>query len=273
MEEAKFSVLMSVYAGEQPEYLDEALQSILKQTTKPDEIVLVKDGPLHAGLDRIIDRYVELCGTRLKIVPLVKNSGLGTALNEGLKHCTYDLVARMDTDDVAKPERFARQLAVFCQHPELDICSSWIEEFEGDTKNIIAIKKVPQDHEDIVRYAHRRCPVNHPTVMYRKYSVLAVGGYEGFPEDYCLWVKMILNGCRFYNIQDSLLYFRFSRETIKKRGGLKYAISDIRSQIRFYRMGFLRPIDLCYNVIVRSVVRLVPEYFRLYIYRNLIRLK
>lgn len=273
MEEVKFSVLMSVYAGERADYLDQSLQSILQQGAQPAEIVLVEDGPLHADLECVIEQYKKLWGNVLKLVPLAQNLGLGAALNEGLKHCSYDLVARMDTDDIAKPERFTKQLAIFRHNPELAICSSWIEEFEGNIENLLAVKKVPQYHDEIVRYARRRCPVNHPAVMYRKQAVLAVGGYEGFPEDYCLWIKMILNGARFYNIQESLLYFRFSRETIKKRGGLKYAISDVRSQIGFYRMGFMRPVDLCYNVIVRSIVRLVPESLRLYIYRNMIRLR
>lgn len=266
-----FSVLLSVYWGEVPQFLCLALESLLNQTLLPSEIVLVKDGQLTPELDSVIQDFQHKCTVPLKIVPLSENSGLGAALNIGLKHCSYELVARMDTDDIAKPNRFERQMEQFRLYPDLDICSSWIEEFDGDINNILSVKKLPETHEEIIRYAHTRCPINHPAVMYRKQKVFEAGGYEGFPEDYRLWIKMILHGCRFYNIQESLLYFRFSVATIKRRGGWKYAVSDIRSQIGFYQLGFLSVFDLCYNIAVRSFVRLVPTNARLYIYKNFMR--
>lgn len=266
-----FSVLLSVYSGEHSEFLDQALSSIVCQTLRPAEIVLVKDGPLTEALEQVIDSYLKTYGSLFKIVALPYNQGLGHALNEGLKSCTYDLVARMDTDDIAKPDRFAKQMKVFAQDPDLDICSSWIEEFESTPQCILAVKKVPEKHEEILHYAKHRCPVNHPAVMYRKHVVQEVGGYEGFPEDYRLWIKMILHGSKFYNIQESLLYFRFSRATIKRRGGMKYAVSDVVSQWGFYKLGFLSLFDLLYNISVRSFVRLVPTNVRFLIYKKCMR--
>lgn len=266
-----FSVLLSVYSGEHSTYLDQALSSILSQTLRPDEIVLVKDGPLTEPLEQVIATYLRTYADLFKIVELPQNQGLGHALNEGLKACSHDLVARMDTDDIAKPDRFAKQMEVFSKDPDLDICSSWIEEFEGDPQCILAVKKVPEKHEEIIHYARHRCPVNHPAVMYRKHVVQEVGGYEGFPEDYRLWIKMILHGSKFYNIQESLLYFRFSRATIKRRGGMKYAVSDVLSQWGFYKLGFLNLFDLIYNISVRSFVRLVPTNVRFLIYKKCMR--
>lgn len=266
----KFSVLLSIYIKEQPVYLKESLDSLFKQTLPPDEIVLVKDGPLTPELDKVITEYQSQHPT-LKVIPLSKNQGLGKALNEGLKHCSYDLIARMDTDDIAKPDRFEKQIKVFQEHPEIDICSAWIEEFEGTPDNILATRKLPETHEEILKYAKHRCPINHPVVMYKKSAVLKAGGYNGFPEDYRLWINMLMTGARFYNIQESLLYFRFSSAMVKRRGGWKYAMADAKSQWDFYRTGFLNLPDLIYNITVRISVRIVPNSLRSFIYKNFLR--
>lgn len=270
MNHIPFSVLLSVYAKEQASCLRESLDSLLHQTLLPNEIILVEDGPLTDSLKRTIQEYQNRCSF-LKIVSLTQNQGLGKALNEGLKHCRYDLIARMDTDDIAHPERFETQLKVFQAYPEVDICSAWIEEFEGNPDHILATKKLPETHSEILKYARHRCPVNHPVVMYRKTAVLKAGGYEGFPEDYRLWVKMLMNGARFYNVQKSLLYFRFSRDMIKRRGGWKYALADLRSQIDFYQLGLFGIPTLLYNILVRGFVRMTPSGLRQFIYQKMLR--
>lgn len=265
-----FSVLLSIYKKEQSTYLRQSLDSLFAQTLFPSEIILVKDGPLTSELDHIIAEYVQKYPV-IKVISLKQNQGLGKALNEGLKYCSYNLVARMDTDDIAKPDRFEKQLQVFKKHPEIDVCSSWIEEFDENINNILSIKKLPENHQEIAHYAKYRCPVNHPVVMYKKDAVLKTGGYEGFPEDYRLWIKMLMNGSKFYNIQESLLYFRFSKNMIKRRGGWKYAIDDIKSQVSFYNMGFLSLPTLLYNIIIRSTVRLIPNSLRVTIYKKFLR--
>ncbi|WP_303240756.1 glycosyltransferase [Phocaeicola plebeius] len=265
-----FSVLLSVYYKESPLYLSQALCSIIKQSIPPTEIILVKDGELPKTLEKVISQFQEKNST-IKIVQLSYNQGLGKALNEGLKHCSYELIARMDTDDIAKPDRFEKQIKIFEKYPDIDICSAWIEEFENDTNNILSIKKLPEQHQEISKYARHRCPINHPVVMYKKQAVLEVGGYEGFPEDYRLWAKMLINGARFYNIQESLLYFRFSKNMIKRRGGFKYAIADIKSQIDFYKLGLFGISTLIYNILIRVIVRLTPNYIRSLIYKKILR--
>lgn len=265
-----FSVLLSVYHKEYPNYLRESLDSVLCQTLPPDEVVIVKDGPLTDELEAVLADFA----TRypiIKIVPLEENGGLGKALNEGIQHCSYDIVARMDTDDISKPERFEKQIMFMAEHPEVDVCSAWIEEFEGSTDNVLSIKKLPETHDEIMHYAKYRAPINHPVSMYRKAAVLKAGGYSGFPEDYYLWVKMLMGGARFYNIQESLLYFRFSEELIQRRGGWWYAKADIRSQIDFYKMGFLSLPLLVYNLMIRVTVRLTPTSLRTFIYKRLLR--
>lgn len=265
-----FSVLMSVYRREQPSFLSDSLASVFKQTVPPDEVVLVKDGPLTVELEEVIACFVAE-HPELKVVPLPVNVGLGRALNEGLKHCSHELVARMDTDDICKPDRFEKQLAVFAENPQLDLCSAWIDEFEEDKSRITSVKRLPEHHEQILLYAKQRCPVNHVTVMYKRSRVLSLGGYHGFPEDYYLWVKMLLNNFLFYNIQESLVWVRFSSDVLKRRGGWRYAKEDIRAQWSFYKVGFLTLPELLKNVLIRGTVRLMPNGLRVWTYKHLLR--
>ena len=268
----KFSVLLSVYRKEQPAYLRQSLDSIFTQTLLPDEVVLDKDGPLTDALDEVAEDYCRKYPV-IRVVPLSENQGLGRALNEGLKHCSYDLVARMDTDDVAKPERFEKQIAVFCAHPEMDVVGAWIDEFEGDIGNVISVRKLPEKHWKILKYARLRCPENHPVTMFRKEAVMNAGGYMHFPlfEDYYLWVRMLMNGACFYNIPESLLYFRFSRDMFKRRGGWKYAIDEYRFQRKLLNMDFIGYFQFIQNVSIRFISRIIPNGMRTMLYKRLLR--
>lgn len=268
----KFSVLMSVYAKENPEWLRLSLDSVFNQTLPPNEVVLIEDGPITKALSDVIEEFKSKYHT-LKVFPQKENKGLGTALNIGLQHCSYELVARMDTDDICRPNRFEKQIELFEKDADLDICSSLIDEFEGNIKNIRSQRLLPENHEDIIKYAHQRCPVNHPTVVYKKSKVLAADGYQGFPEDYILWINMIMNGCKFYNLQESLLWFRFSYDVYRRRGGWKYAKNDIKAQWNFYKMGFTSFSEFLTNAIIRGIVRLVPNSLRVFTYKYLLRKK
>ncbi|EKN16392.1 glycosyltransferase family 2 protein [Parabacteroides goldsteinii] len=267
-----FSVLLSLYIKEQPSHLRKSLDSLFSQTLLPAEIILVKDGKLTPELNAVVSDYVQHYSI-LKVITLDMNQGLGKALNEGLKHCSYDLVARMDTDDIAKTNRFEKQLEILKNQPEIDIISSWIDEFEGDITQIISTRKVPEFHGDIYKYAKKRCPINHPAVMFRKSAVLAAGGYKHFLlfEDYYLWVRMLMNGAKFYNIQESLLYFRFSADMFKRRGGWNYAINEYKLQKEFKDIGFISNIDFFYNISVRFISRILPNKLRSILYKTILR--
>lgn len=269
---SQFSVLLSLYYKERPDFLYQSLASIFDQTAIPAEVVLVKDGPLTDELEKILLGYQQRCSS-LKIVSLPQNQGLGRALNEGLKHCTYDIVARMDTDDIAKPDRFEKQLSFLGTHPEIDVVGSWIDEFEGSIDNILSVRKLPETPEDLFQYGKLRNPINHPAVMFRKSAVLRSGSYQHFPlfEDYYLWVRMLMNGSKFYNIQESLLYFRTSPDMFKRRGGLKYALTEMKLQYRFYTLGYISFYQMLKNDIVRTVVRLIPNSLRSVIYQKVLR--
>ena len=175
----KFSVLLSVYYKESAIFLEQCFDSILCQTLQPNEIILVKDGPLTEELETVIKEYASKF-SMLKTIPLLKNQGLGKALNEGLKHCTHDLVARMDTDDICKPQRFEKQINIFKYHSEIDVVGSWVDEFTNKPDNLLSTRKLPERHEEIYVYGQKRNPINHPTVMFRKSKVLS-SRFEGLP--------------------------------------------------------------------------------------------
>jgi glycosyltransferase involved in cell wall biosynthesis len=264
MQEMSFSVLSSVYRKEQPEYLEEALNSIFNQTVKSDDIVLIEDGQLTKDLENVVQKF-ERTHPELHVVRFEQNRGLGHALNDGLKYCRHDLVARADTDDINHANRFARQLAFMAGHPEIDAVSAWVDEFTTSPSDVISTRKLPEKSSDIFVYGKRRCPINHPVVMYRKKAVEAVGGYQTdlFPEDYFLWMKMLKAGSKFYNIQESLLSFRYNPDTVKRRGGWKYAIDEAKTQWKAYHsLHYLSLADFLFNTSLRFTIRILPNSLR-----------
>jgi glycosyltransferase involved in cell wall biosynthesis len=268
----RISVLISVYSKEKPAYLQQSLDSIFAQTMPPDEVVLVEDGPLTKDLTDIINHYAEQY-QQLQIVKLKKNAGLGIALNEGLKHCHHPLVARMDSDDVMKAERLAKESAYLHQHPEIDIVGSWAEEFTDSIHHTRTTRTVPEDHDELLHFSKRRNPMNHPTVMFRKKAVEAAGSYRHVPlfEDYDLWVRMMRNGARFHNLQESLLYFRLSKEFFRRRGGWNYILSEIKFQLSLHRIGHIGCSTMIQNILIRTLLRVTPSSWRKKCYYYLLR--
>jgi len=270
-----FSVLMSVYIKEKPEYLDRALKSILiEQTLIPKEIILVEDGPITVQLKEIIEKYKMEFPNIIKSIKLENNKGLGDALNIGLKKTSYDIVARMDTDDIALPKRFEKQYKVISEN-NYDVVSSNVYEFENNENNIIGVKKVPENSSEILRYSKYRNPINHPAVMFRKKAVIDSGSYEKMPdfEDYYLWVKMINRGYKFYNIQEPLLKFRIGEEMIKRRGGLEYFKNEKALFKKFVEIGFLNYFQYFLALSMRFPFRIVPDNLRMFFYKKWLREK
>lgn len=211
----KFSVLLSVYSKEKPDYLKLALDSIFCQTLSPTEVVVVKDGPLTMELDAVIDSY----GNKVKVVKLPENKGVSYALNEGLKNCSFDIVARMDSDDICDSSRFETQISFLKLHPQVDVVGSnaiRIDEYGNDLHSIV---RVPVNTQTINRLIWT-CPMNHPTVMYRKSKILSVGAYnmDAGPrqDDYDLWFRCVEYGLMLANIPEPLLYYRFFSDSVKK---------------------------------------------------------
>lgn len=267
-----FSVLLSVYVKEQPEYLRKSLESVFSQTVCPTQVVLVEDGPLTPALEAVIADFTANYST-LELVPLAQNVGLGKALNAGLSHCRYELVARMDTDDIAVPERFERQLAAFAQDPQLAICGGHAREFVDTPEHVVSDKQVPLSHEDILSYARKRNPFNHPTVMFRKSAVEAVGGYQHAPlfEDYYLWARMLQHGAKARNLDENLLYFRTGEDQYARRGGWSYFKKVRAGKQMILRTGMMSRSDYLVSTAASAVVSLMPNGLRGWIYRKFLR--
>lgn len=258
---AIFSVLISIYAKENPLWFREALDSVFAQTIQPSEIVLVKDGPLTAELESIINEYIYLHPI-FNIVVNETNLGLGLALQKGVQACQNGIIARMDTDDIIPKDRFEKQLAKI--EEGYDVVSCWSQLFLDKPNNIVAIKQRPEKHEDIVKLAHRRSPVCHAGSMYRRSAVIAAGNYQHrqYYEDYNLWIRMILAGARFYNIQEVLYYVRTTEVQLNRRIGLSYLKNELKYLQEFYDMGFYTWKELFINANIRIVARLMPQNLR-----------
>ncbi|AZN37864.1 glycosyltransferase [Iodobacter ciconiae] len=265
-----FSVLMSVYIRESPASLELALESLLHSTLMASEVVLVEDGPLTDDLYSIIEKYRSVL--KIKSVKIERNIGLGKALNLGLDACKHEIIARCDTDDINRPQRFEKQLQQFSLNPKLALLSGWVEEFIVAPGDAGVIRKVPEAM-DIAKSARSRSPFNHPCVMFKKSAVIACGGYQDdyLYEDYALWVRMLSAGVVSDNIQEVLVDMRAGSDMHKRRGGVKYAKHEFNAQYGFYKLGFISFLQLLKNLAIRIPVRLAPSGVRSFIYTKILR--
>lgn len=267
----QYSVLMSLYDKEKTEYLKTSLDSILKQTILPKEIVLVLDGPITDEQKIVLNEYAD----HLILVPLEKNVGLGLALNEGLKHCSCQLVARMDTDDIMKPSRCEEQLVAFEEDPELAIVGTQIDEFMDNPEKSTTSRVVPTSHEAIFRFSKRRNPFNHPSVMYKRDTVLKYGGYNDIRrnQDFDLFVRMLVGGEKAKNLEKSLLYFRANKDNLMRRKSWQKVSSDIRISNNFRKMGHAGLLDFLIVSTSHFILFLSPRWLAKWISENLLRKK
>lgn len=270
----QYSVLMSVYCKESPLHLSEAIESMISQTVPPSDFVLVCDGLLTEELDVVINGYAEKYPELFSIVRLEENHGLGPALKIGLSHCKYEYVARMDADDISSPDRIYKQLSAFEQTPEYSVIGAQISEFSGDPDNIVDYRIVPQTHEDIVKRAARRNPVNHVTVIYKKSDVMKVGGYDDMPgfEDYHLWVKMLASGMKFRSLPDICCNVRVDTDMYGRRGGMTYFKHTLRMQKFLLKNKLTTRRMFVFNVAVRFAgTVLCPNFIRAVLFKKLMR--
>ena len=268
----KYSVLMTVYAKDNPDFFLLALESMVNQTYKPDEIVLVKDGPVSDALQNVIDNLLKN-GAPIVQVNLEKNVGLGLALNEGIKVVKNELIARMDSDDYSLPERCELQVKAFEKNPRLDIVGCSVQEFVGSIDNIIGERRVPITNEDIYRFAKTRDPFNHPTVMYRKSSVEKAGCYSDYRknQDTDLWIKMLSNNAYCENLAEKVFRFRFDEGTYRKRKS--WINTKILLTIRYkaWKTGFNSFGDFIVVSAAQLGMFILPVRFQRFMYKRVLR--
>lgn len=259
----KYSILMSLYKKENPQYLKRAFDSIIAQTIKPDEIVLVEDGPLTEELHAVVEEYRALYPGLFQIIVNKQNVGLGRSLNRGLKICQNELVARMDTDDIAVPDRCEKQLEYFQTHPETAIVGGQIEEFIGEENNTVGKRIVPLTNEELKEWMKKRCPFNHMTVMYRKSSILASGNYQDWfwNEDYYMWIRLAEKKYIFANIPDILVRVRAGSDMYQRRGGFKYFNSEAGIQKLMLQKRIINIPRYVINIIQRFVLQIMMPNF------------
>ncbi len=270
----KYSVLMSLYEKEKAENLRLSLQSMVDQSVQPDEIVVVKDGKIPQALEDVLEEFVAEYPALFTVVGYEENKGLGIALNFGLEYARNELVARMDTDDIARPDRCEAQLKIFEENPQIDILGGDIAEFIGEKENVVGERNVPRTHEELVQYTKKRCPFNHQTVMYKKSAVAAAGGYQDWfwNEDYYLWLRMYLNGCRFANTGSVLVDVRVGAEMYSRRGGKKYYQSEKKLQKYMLKNKIIGYPTYCSNVLKRFIVqKLLPNKLRAWVFKKFAR--
>lgn len=268
-----YSVLMSVYYGEKAEYLRLSTASMLTQTVPTDDFVLMCDGPLTDELEAVIAELQLKHGDVLHIVRLEENRGLGDALNVGIQICKNELIARMDSDDIAVANRCELQLKKFREDPDLAIVGGAIDEFEETPFNVVSHKSMPESHSDIVRYARIRNPFNHPTVMYRKSAVLQAGGYPNrmLHEDYGLWGNMILSGVKTHNLPNTLCFMRVDGGLYNRRGGWGYLKLAIRLRWHLYSSGLYTFWSFLLVSLGLTIICLLPLSVRKAVYRRILR--
>lgn len=276
MEHIPFSVAISVYKNDDPEHFNIALQSITQeQTYQPDEIVLIVDGPVSDGLNTVIANY-EAQYSGFRVIRLAENRGLGNALRLAVENCSHELIARMDSDDIALPTRFEQQIRCFGENPELDIVGGDITEFIGDSDNVVGKRIVPQRDADIKQYMKKRCAMNHMTVMYKKTAVLNAGNYMDWfwNEDYYLWIRMMENSCTFANTGSILVNVRSGADMYRRRGGKKYFQSEKGLQDYMLQKQLIGYGTYSINVLKRWAVQVaMPNRLRGWVFRTFARSK
>ncbi len=263
----KFSVLMSLYFKEKPEYLTECFESLKNQTVQADEIVVVFDGAITPELEQVVQNFAEILP--LNIVRLEQNQGLGKALNHGLTHCRNEWVFRMDTDDICIPERFEKQVAFIEQNPDTIIFGGQIAEFGSDINDIVSYRRVPTETKAIVEFTQKRCPFNHMTVAYQKNAVLECGGYQDLQEDYYLWIKLVALGKKVANLPEVLVYARVGNGMVGRRRGIAQAKAEWRLFKLKHRVGMQNVVSGLITFTMRVIPRLLPTTLLTHFYKLL----
>lgn len=271
----KFSVCTSVYKNDKPEFVKVALDSMLvHQSVKPDEVVLVQDGPVPEELSLLLSEYEDKYSDVMHIIRLDKNGGLGNALRLGVENARYDIIARMDSDDICLPDRFEKQLAYMEAHPDCDIVGGQITEFIDTPDNIVGKREVPCSNKAIYQYMRSRCALNHPTVMFKKKSVLEAGNYQDWfwNEDYYMWIRMMERDCVFANLPDVLVNMRSGLDQYGRRGGKKYFDSEIGIKKLMLEKGMINRKEYVVNYIQRFIIQLLlPNCVRGWVFRTFAR--
>jgi glycosyltransferase involved in cell wall biosynthesis len=266
-----FTVLMSVYANDNPIFFKKAIQSVFCNTLTPGEFILVVDGQVGPEINEIIFNASSLF-PNLIIVRFEENLGLASALNIGMNYAKFEWIVRADADDINLSNRFELLAQFHRDNLELSLIGGWILEVD-DNGNRLGVREVPLGTENIKRFVRRRNPFNHMSVAFRKKDVVAVGGYPHIylREDYALWSKMIQCGFKSDNIPEILVLVSAGSRMYSRRGGVRYIIAEYKMQKFLVNLGLKNFICGLFDLIFRSVIFSLPSRARGYVYENILR--
>ncbi len=267
-----YSVLMSVYAKDDPSWFEQAVGSMADQSWKPDEMIIMQDGPVGEDLKRAIDGCAERYDGLVRVVELAQNVGLGEAMRRGVYECGNEWIARMDSDDISDPRRCEEELSMaLLMHADIVGCDC--VEFHGDVSTGSVRRVFPESHEELVRFSRRKCPFCHPAVMMKKSAVLRAGNYRAvFPhEDYDLFVRLLANGAKGCTVKQLLYYVRVNPDFYKRRGGWKYMKTLLKFNVELLRSGWMRPADFIVRSCGNILFGMAPRELRGWMYRRFLR--
>lgn len=270
-----FSVLMPVYINDAAPFVSEALKSLLAQSLQPSEFVFVKDGPVSAEVDDLILEFNKATPSIVKVVALKTNSGMGVAMNMGLRECSSPYVARMDADDICRPNRFETQFQYLEAHPQVDVLGSYIEEFGEKPGDLGSIRRVPTEQAEIILYARRRNPINHMSAVFKRERAMEAGGYwiRRVYEDYNLWYQMLRTGSQFHNLPDVLMDVRVGTGMVKRRSGIKYFRIEAVFFLQMYKDQYFKMSlpRLFLELVIRFILRTFPAMLIDVMYARILR--
>lgn len=268
-----YSVIMSIYSKVKPADLQISMESILNQTYKTNEFIIIKDGKLKSEQEIVLEKIVKDNKDIIKIIELKENMGAGQAYNKGLEICTNKYAAIMDSDDYAVSTKFEKQMKFLKKHKDIDVLGTNAVEFLGSIDNIISTRIMPETNEEIIKFAHGRCPIIQPTAVFSVESVRKAGNYQSSPltEDYDLYIRMIMNNCKFYTLQEILYYVRTNEDFYKRRGGIKYLKPIFSFKYKYYKKGFYSFSDFIKTSLSSLIVSLMPNSLRRLIYKTFLR--
>ena len=253
-----------------------SVYSVINQVPSPDDLVIVRDGPVPTEIQSALDGLKSKFPNKLNVVELDSNVGLSSALNVGLSRCKNDLVARQDADDVSEPDRFMHQLKFLLDNPDYALVSSWYEQYTYDLSSVVSVRKVPEFNHEVVKFGRYRTPFNHACAFFRRSVVLEVGGYptvNGLCEDWWLALRLAKQGRKIYNVQRSLVKVRGGDDFFNRRRGSSYIKQEVVNHIVMYKEGLLSLSDVLTNLLIRLPVRLLPSSLLSPVYRHIIRRK
>lgn len=276
MNNKDISVAMSIYKNDDPEFLTIALDSVINQTRKPKEIVVVGDGPLPDSLVKAVALEIDKAkekGIELRFLPQKVNRGLGEALRICCENCRCEYIARMDSDDISLPDRFEKQMKVFEDEPQTGMVGGMITEFVGNPENVVDRRLLPLDNDGIYRMMQTRCGVNHVTVIIRKNDLMKAGNYSGRfrQEDFYLWARMMKNKVVIRNIPDVVVNVRSGADQFARRGGMKYFHEHMKVFKFMYHEGLISWPVLMKNYCLRFAQVAFPTKLRTWVYQHLLR--